>query len=326
MLTEGSLRVAIVDCPSSPGATAAVRKALEDLRLDPVVIPDGGIRSLSRTDCPTLVINPAGQRTMHERVRVVADLELSGYDHAGSGLAPCVLALSPAATFQALAAAGVPLPEFAVVRAAGPGACVTDPAVAHPRPPVLIRCTEVAGVPKLVGPILAEDGAAVSRALSAVEAGPARPALIQTRPVGRRFGVAVIGGDEPVAFVERDGMADGWEAPGSPSPADVALSAFAALGYRDYGEFRLVATDDGRILVEAADPLPRLEPQRSAFVRAATASGLSFSECVGSIVEATLARLDRRPATTARPILKTIEPGPSGGHGLAWVPLNPSPR
>ncbi|HEY3316088.1 MAG TPA: hypothetical protein VGL40_12535 [Bacillota bacterium] len=286
MSSEPSTRVAVTDCPSSPGATAAVRKALEDLRLDPVLMPSESIRRLALQEDLVMVINPAGQRTVHERVRTVADLELAGYDHAGSSLAPCVLALSPANTFRALDLAGLPLPEFGVARA------VTPPARC-PRPPVVVRCTGITGSAELVGPIMAEDDEALPRALQAIQAGPARPALIQSRPLGKRLGAAVVGGDGPRVFLEDQRISGAV----SERAAEIAVAAFAALGCRDYAEVHLVITVEGRVLVESIDPLPRLEPLRSAFVRAMAASGLSFSDCIQLILTAAAERLGR-PSTT----------------------------
>lgn len=295
-----SSRVGIVASAAAPGATAAVRKAVEELALEPVLLPSDDIRRLAPQDDLGIVLHPAGDRSLHARVRLVADLEMAGFRYAGSGLAPGVLALSPAAAYRSLEAGGTPLPGFAVCRSAD------VEALAQLDFPVLVRCTEITGATETLGPLLAEDPSSLGLALRTAKAGPSHPALVLRRPTGPRFSVAVIGNEGPqdeglLTFVERLPGVDGADLEGRrPEAARAALTAYRALGCRDYAEVRLVAPADGAVLVESIDPAPCLDPRRSAFVRAVTSSGLSLTEAIGSILETAGRRLGRRVDYRAR--------------------------
>ncbi len=291
-----SPRIGIVTSAAAPGATAAVRKAIEELALEPVLLPSEEIRRLAPQEDLGLVLHPAGDRSLHARVRLVADLEMAGFRYAGSGLAPCVLALSPAAAYRALKAGGTPLADFAVCRTGEPEAPARQLAF-----PVLVRCTEVTGATEVLGPLLAEDAESLGLALRAAKVGPSRPALVLRRPAGLRFSVAVIGNEDPQTFIERLPGEEGEALEARrPEAGEAALTAYHALGCRDYAEVRLVAPADGPVLVESIDPLPCLEPRRSAFVRALTSSGLSLTEAVGLIMETAERRYGMRADYRAR--------------------------
>jgi D-alanine-D-alanine ligase len=72
-----------------------------------------------------------------------------------------------------------------------------------------------------------------------------------------------------------------------------ALAAYKAVKLRDYGRIDMRLTDKGEVYVIEANPNPWLSSKHE-FAMAAKASGLSYTQLIGEIVDLAMARYSRR--------------------------------
>jgi D-alanine-D-alanine ligase len=71
--------------------------------------------------------------------------------------------------------------------------------------------------------------------------------------------------------------------------SDTALAAYRALKLRDYGRIDMRLAPNGDVYVIEANPNPWLA-SRQEFAMAAKASGLSYTEMIGGIVDLAMSR------------------------------------
>ncbi len=79
---------------------------------------------------------------------------------------------------------------------------------------------------------------------------------------------------------------------------DTAIAAYRALKLRDYGRIDLRFAPNGDVYVIEANPNPWLA-SRQEFAMAAKASGLSYTEMIGTIVELAMSRYGNAPMANA---------------------------
>jgi D-alanine-D-alanine ligase len=72
-----------------------------------------------------------------------------------------------------------------------------------------------------------------------------------------------------------------------------ALAAYSAVKLRDYGRIDMRLTEEGEVYVIEANPNPWLSSKQE-FAMAAKASGISYTQLVGEIVELAMARYNRQ--------------------------------
>ncbi|HVX80021.1 MAG TPA: D-alanine--D-alanine ligase [Hypericibacter adhaerens] len=207
--------------------------------------------------------------------------------------------------------AGVPTPDFAVVRA--------------PRDVESVRLP----FPLFVKP-LAEGTSKGVREQSRVTSRAAlkarcrevlrtyrQPALVETFLPGREFTVGLLGagaharvigvceirflaGGDPSAYSYRNKMEAFDELIPASGPlagevAAVALSAWRALGCRDAGRIDIRCDEAGRPNFIECNPLAGLRPNWSELTQLSELAGLGYSALIGAILEEALARVPAEP-------------------------------
>jgi D-alanine-D-alanine ligase len=80
--------------------------------------------------------------------------------------------------------------------------------------------------------------------------------------------------------------------------SETAVAAYRALKLRDYGRIDMRLTEKGEVYVIEANPNPWLASKHE-FAMAAKASGLSYTQLIGEIVELAMARYSNRDRAKA---------------------------
>jgi D-alanine-D-alanine ligase len=317
-----------------PETIAAVEDALgvfgEVIRLE--AIGDFATRlHAARVD---LLFNIAeGLSGPSREAQVPAIAEFLGVPYTASDPLTLALALHKGRTKEILLARGIATPSYALVET--PERLGALDGLAYPAflKPVWEGSSKGVGIASHVtGP------AAARRRAAELLATYAQPVLAESYLPGDEFTVAILGnGDEaacfPIIRYRFDALPEGalpvmgyeakwlWDTPGGPlgdvleCPARVepalarrierlALSAYRALGCRDWGrvDVRLDANGDPHIL--ELNPLPGIIPdpgQHSCFPAAAAAAGLSYAELIQSVVRIAWKRLRGREIQVSTP-------------------------
>lgn len=87
----------------------------------------------------------------------------------------------------------------------------------------------------------------------------------------------------------KSAVAEDLDAPTAQRVADTALAAYRAVKLRDYGRIDMRLTPQGDVYVIEANPNPWLSSKQE-FAMAAKASGLSYTQLIGEIVELAVSR------------------------------------
>lgn len=274
---------------------------------------------------PDLVVNLCESIAADSRgeMAVPCLLELLGLPFTGSGALALGLALHKDKAKDLLRARGVPTPESFLVERLG------DLAGREPPFPVIVKpVREDASAGIHFGSVVGERGA-LGEAVARVLRDFRQPVLVERYVEGReiyvpllgnqprralplteiRFGEAFAGKPRIVSYRAK------WEAaspecrdsepvPCSLEPAllakveTTALSAFEALGCRDYGRVDIRLSPQGEPFVIDINPNCDLHPE-AGFARAALAAGISYPELAMKLVEIALERNHGNSSTRA---------------------------
>lgn len=243
--------------------------------------------------------------------QVPALLEAWGIPFVFSTADVLAIAMDKSVAKLVVRAAGVPTPDFAVVRTPRQVADVTLPFPLFVKP--LAEGTskgvkESSRVP---------DRAALEAKCLEVLGTYNQPALVETFLPGREFTVGLVGaganarvigvceirflaGGDPSAYSYRNKMEAFDEltlATGSLADdvAAVALAAWRALGCRDGGRIDIRCDASGRPSFIECNPLAGLRPKWSELTQLAELAGLSYQALIGAILEEALARVPAEP-------------------------------
>ena len=136
-----------------------------------------------------------------------------------------------------------------------------------------------------------------------------QPVLVERYLPGRELTVGLVGtgeaatpvavlekqlGDEPVYFKDGDGFPGRLvDDPDAGVAAELALSAWRALGCRDAGRVDLRTEASGRPYILEVNPLPGLRPGLSDLPVLCDLAGIGFTQLIGRIVESAMERTRR---------------------------------
>lgn len=237
---------------------------------------------------------------------VALRLEQAGLRFTGSPAAALERCRRKDAANRMLAAADVPVPEWAIVDAA-------FDADAWPHFPAIVKPAGQDASIGISGDSVVADPAGLRRALH--DAAPHAPLLVQRYVEGRELNAAVVAGVPlPVAEIEFAASAAGprivsyaakWDygsdddlatLPRCPAPLDaqsarrvqeIAAAAVEALGVRGYARVDLRLDQAGRPWVLEVNPNPDLAPG-AGLTRMAAAAGWDHAELAARVLEAAL--------------------------------------
>jgi D-alanine-D-alanine ligase len=244
--------------------------------------------------------------------QVPALLEAYGIPFVFSTADVLVAAMDKAMAKLAVRAAGIPTPDFVVVRTA------RDLQAVKLSYPLFVKPL-AEGTSKGVK----ETSKVTSRAQLTAKALEVlrdyhQPALVETFLPGREFTVGLIGaganarvigvseirfleGGDPSAYSYKNKMEAFDELTLATGPlADeagaVALAAWRALGCRDAGRIDIRCDADGRPSFIECNPLAGLRPKWSELTQLAALVGLSYETLIGQILDEALVRVPAEPA------------------------------
>jgi D-alanine-D-alanine ligase len=256
-------------------------------------------------------------------------LDLLGLPYSGSGALALGLALHKDKAKDLLVARGVPTPAFQIVERLGQ---LEDLALSFP---LIVKPSREDASVGVDFDSVVEDQRGLRDAVRRVLRTFRQPALVEQFIPGREVYVSLLGNAPRTAlplteirfgsaFTGRPHIVSyraKWE-PSSPEcidspsvpctlPAELearvvgtALSAFEALGCRDYGRIDLRLSDDGQPWVIDINPNCDLHPE-AGFARSAAAAGMEYSALALRLVEVALERThghpSRRPGRQGRP-------------------------
>ena len=236
-------------------------------------------------------------------------LELIGLPYTGTRPFPCQLAFDKALAKEALAAAGVPTPRWAVIQADA----LRDLSAGH----ILRHVVDRVGFPAVVKP--ARAGSAMG--LSFVDSDEALPAavmgalafsdacIVEARVAGTEVTASFVGSEPEalplVEIVPRSGTYDyasryttgatdyfapaRIDAAAAAAVSEVAVGAFRALGLRDLGRTDVIVDEQGAPWVLEVNVCPGLT-EMSLLPMAAQAAGLSLADVCQRVLTLALQR------------------------------------
>ncbi len=304
------------DAETIAAVAAALAEAGEVIRLE----ADEEFPARLRAARPDIVFNIAeGLHGPNREAHVPAICEFYGIPYTGSDPLTLGLALDKRRAKDALAAAGVPVPEGVVVH----DRSERQRALHVPVPAMVKPALEGSskGIPESA---LCESPDAVLARVDQVLAEYRQPAIVEAFLPGREFTCAVLGTDGtaralPLVEVRFDALPAGakpiygyeakwlWDAPGlrihrCPARVDpaleagiveTALAAHRALGCRDWSRVDIRLDDEGVPRVMELNPLPGVHPdpdQHSCFPAAALAAGVDHGAMIRAVLDEALDR------------------------------------
>jgi len=272
----------------------------------------GGIKSLvvalaaGRTW--DLVFNMCeGAYGVGREAQVPALLEAYGIPFVFSSADVLVIAMDKALAKLVVRAAGVPTPDFVVIRSARdlPAVKLSYPLFVKP----LAEGTSK-GVQETSR--VADRAALTAKCLEVLKT-YRQPALVETFLPGREFTVGLLGsganarvigvseirflpGGDPSAYSYKNKMEAFDEltlatGPLADAAAAVALAAWRALGCRDGGRIDIRCDAEGHPSFIECNPLAGLRPKWSELTQLAGLVGMSYETLIGSILEEAIARV-----------------------------------
>lgn len=239
--------------------------------------------------------------------QVPALLEAYGIPFVFSSADVLVAAMDKAVAKHLVRAAGVPTPNFAVIRSARDLQGVRFPYPLFVKPIAEGTSKGVKESSKVAN--RAELTAKVLEVLSVHH----QPALVETFLPGREFTVGIIGagrearaigvseihflpGGDPSAYSYKNKM-EGFDkltlatGPLAEESATVALAAWRALGCRDAGRIDIRCDAEGRPSFIECNPLAGLRPNWSELTQLAGLVGMSYEALIGAILDEALLRV-----------------------------------
>jgi len=267
-------------------------------------------RRLVAGDRWDLVFNIAeGLHGRSREAQVPALLELYGVPYTFSDPLVCAATLDKAVAKQLVRAAGVPTPDFLVVRGEGDldGRLLRYPLFAKPLAEGTGKGIDAASRIDSPDRLVGTCRSLLSRFR--------QPVLVEEYLPGREFTTAILGtaGDARVLgtmevsvlpaesnaiySLEMKEKCEQFVRYTSPprdavrrDVEDVALRAYLALECRDVGRVDVRIDRDGRASFMEVNPLPGLHPTHSDLPMIATREGMSYRQLIGAIIDSALRR------------------------------------
>jgi len=272
----------------------------------------GGIRSLvtalaSGASWPLVWNMCEGVSGIAREAQVPALLEAYGIPFVFSSADVLVIAMDKALAKLVVRAAGVPTPDFVVIRSARdlPAVKLSYPLFVKP----LAEGTSK-GVQETSR--VADRAALTAKCLEVLKT-YRQPALVETFLPGREFTVGLLGsganarvigvseirflpGGDPSAYSYKNKMEAFDEltlatGPLADEAAAVAIAAWRALGCRDGGRIDIRCDAEGHPSFIECNPLAGLRPKWSELTQLAGLVGMSYETLIGSILEEAIARV-----------------------------------
>jgi D-alanine-D-alanine ligase len=214
-----------------------------------------------------------------------------------------------------VAAAGIPTPQFAVVRSARDLQAVKLPYPLFVKPLAEGTSKGVHESSKV------ETRAQLTAKCLEVLKTYRQPALVETFLPGREFTVGLLGsgagaraigvseirflpGGDPSAYSYKNKM-EAFDdltlatGPLADEAAAVALAAWRALGCRDAGRIDIRCDADGHPSFIECNPLAGLRPKWSELTQLASLVGMSYERLIGDILDEAIARVPAKPASVS---------------------------
>jgi D-alanine--D-alanine ligase len=261
---------------------------------------------------PDLVFNIAEGLRGESRESFIPSLcDAFGIPYTGSGVLPLALSLDKAMAKRVFAFEGVATPPFKVIH---PG---EDIDVRGLRYPLFVKPLREGSSMGITPHCRVNDMFELRDQVLIVHQGYRQPAIVEEYLEGREFTVGILGNDDPEFFpimeinyaavppehevYSRHFKAEwsSWDYYLCPAPIseierrileETALSAFKALGCRDFGRVDIRFDRDGRPHVLEINPIPGLSPGFSDYPRMAEVGGYPFSALVNAIVHTAAVR------------------------------------
>jgi D-alanine-D-alanine ligase len=276
----------------------------------------GGIRALvpaldAGTRWPLVFNICEGVGGIAREAQVPALLEAYGIPFVFSAADVLAVAMDKSVAKLIVRNAGVPTPDFAVVRTPRDVAAVELPFPLFVKPLAEGTSKGVRESSRVAG------RAALEAKCLEILADYRQPALVETFLPGREFTVGLVGaganarvigvseirflsGGDPSAYSYRNKMEAFDELTLATGPlaaevAAVALSAWQALGCRDGGRIDIRCDAEGRPSFIECNPLAGLRPKWSELTQLAELAGLTYNQLIGAILEEALARVPAGP-------------------------------
>jgi len=225
-------------------------------------------------------------------------LEWFGIPYTGSGVKASALAMDKLRSKQLFEVAGIPTPEYRLVRNRADALLAAD-AIGYPLVTKPVGQGSSVGMSKIFGPEDLDE--AVELALGWDE-----PAIIERCIVGGEYTVGVLGGaalpslriETPRIFYDYRAKYESdrttYHCPGADDAAtekvygDLALAAFGVLGCRGWGRVDFMTGDDGQPQVLEVNTIPGMT-SHSLVPMAAAERGIDFATLCWRILETSCA-------------------------------------
>jgi len=309
----------------SEKTVGAICAALVDGGHTPILIEaDGDAPARLSATRPDLVFNIAeGLRGESRESFIPSVCDSLGIPYTGSGVLPLAVSLDKAMAKRVFAFEGVATPPFKVIR---PGDDIDARGLRYP---LFVKPLREGSSMGISPQSMVETPVQLREQVSLIHQGYRQPALVEEFLDGREFTVGILGNEEPefLPIMEINFSAvpsdhsvysrhfkaewSSWDYYLCPAPVselerrimeETALSAFRALGCRDFGRVDIRYDRDGRPHVLEINPIPGLSPGFSDYPRMAEVGGYTFPALVNAIVRVTAARCglihDRAMAAT----------------------------
>jgi D-alanine-D-alanine ligase len=276
----------------------------------------GGIKALvpalaAGTRWPLVFNICEGVSGIAREAQVPALLEAYGIPFVFSTADVLAVAMDKSVAKLVVRNAGVPTPDFAVVRAPR-----DIDSVRLPFPLFVKPLAEGTSKGVRESSRVTNRNALRARCLEVLRTYN-QPALVETFLPGREFTVGLVGaganarvigvseirflsGGDPSAYSYRNKMEAFDELTLASGPlaaevADVALRAWQALGCRDGGRIDIRCDAEGHPSFIECNPLAGLRPKWSELTQLAELAGLAYNQLIGAILEEALARVPAEP-------------------------------